>query len=293
MIAVVANPAAGRGRGSRLIPKVHALLSSLGLDHTMHVCASPDDPERLARDAAASGSTIVAALGGDGQVGLCANGLLGTGAALAVIPAGTGNDFARALGLDRKDPLGAARLLASPKLRTIDVVRVSTGGGERHYVNVGGTGFDAEVNEHANGVRFLKGTPKYIYSTFVTLGRFKGARFIVTVDGNRREVAGMMVAVGNAISYGGGMRITPDAELDDGLLDLCVIGEVSKLEFIRTFPKVFGGRHVAHPKVTMLKGRQIEISADRPLQVYGDGERVGPLPATFSVVPGALRVVVP
>ena len=292
-VAVVANPTSGRGKGAKLIPKVDALLSSLGVPHTLLLSRSAADPERMARQAASDGAGIVAALGGDGHVGNVANGLIGTDAALAVIPAGTGNDFARHLGIDRKDPLGAARLLGSPATRRIDVVRVEHSDGERYFVNVAGTGFDAEVNEHANKVSFLKGNLKYVYSTFVTLSRFKPGQFRIVVDGSEHDVAGMLVAVGNGVSYGGGMKVTPDALLDDGVLDLCVLGAVPKLTFLKTFPKVFSGKHVTHPSVQMLRGKVIEISADRPFQVYADGERFGRLPATFTVIPDALSVVAP
>jgi diacylglycerol kinase (ATP) len=292
-VVVVANPTAGRGKGARLIPKVDALLRSLAVPHTLRICEGPEDPERLAGLAASEGADIVAALGGDGHVGACANGIMGTGAALAVIPGGTGNDFARHIGLDRKDPLAAARLLASPELKSIDVAKVTTPERERYFVNVGGAGFDSEVNEHANGVRRLKGTAKYIYSTFVTLARFTAGEFVVRVDGEEHSFRGMMLAVGNGTSYGGGMRVTPNARSDDGLLDVCVIQELPKWQFVKTFPKVFSGKHVEHEAVTMLRGKQIEISSGRPFQVYADGEPVGHLPATFSVVPSALRVVIP
>jgi len=292
-VAVVANPSSGRGKGARLIPQVDSLLSSLGVDHTTVTSRTAADPERLAREAASDGAEVVVALGGDGHVGNVANGVIGTEAALAVIPAGTGNDFARHLGLDRKDPLAAARLLASPSTRRIDVVKVNFDGGERYFVNVAGTGFDSQVNEHANHVKLLKGTLKYVYSTFVTLARFKPGQFRIVIDGDERTVGGMLVAVGNAVSYGGGMKVTPDARMDDGVLDLCILGAVPKFEFVRTFPKVFSGKHVTHPSVQMLRGRRIEISADRPFEVYGDGERFGRLPATFTVVPGALPVVAP
>jgi diacylglycerol kinase (ATP) len=292
-VVVVANPSAGRGKGAKLIPRVDALLRSLGVSHSLHICEGPADPERLSRAAALDGAEIVAALGGDGQVGACANGVLGTGTALAVIPSGTGNDFARHIGLDRKDPLSAVRLLSKPAYKQIDVVKVTTAERERHYVNVGGAGFDSDVNEHANKVRRLQGTPKYIYSTFVTLARFTPGKFVVTVDGDEHPFQGMMLAVGNGTSYGGGMRVTPDARSDDGLLDVCVIQELPKWQFVKTFPKVFSGKHVDHPAVTMLRGKEIGISAERPFQVYADGEPVGHLPATFSVVPAALRVVVP
>jgi diacylglycerol kinase (ATP) len=292
-VVVVANPSAGRGKGAKLIPKVDALLRSLDVPHSLRICEGPEDPERLARTAALEGAEIVAALGGDGQVGACANGVIGTGTALAVIPSGTGNDFARHIGLDRKDPIAAVRLLSAPTFKEIDVVRVTTPERERYYVNVGGAGFDSEVNEHANKVRRLTGTPKYVYSTFVTLARFRPGTFLVTVDGTEHPFTGMMLAVGNGSSYGGGMRVTPNARSDDGLLDVCVIQELPKWQFVTTFPKVFSGKHVDHPAVTMLQGKEIEISAERAFQVYADGEPVGHLPATFSVVPAALRVVVP
>jgi diacylglycerol kinase (ATP) len=292
-VAVIANPTAGRGKGARLIPKVDTLLRSLGVPHSLRICEGPDDPERLAGRAASEGAEIVAALGGDGQVGACANGVFGTRTALAVIPAGTGNDFARHMGLNRKDPLGAVRLLSSPTFKAIDVAKVITPERERHFVNVGGAGFDSEVNEHANKVRRLRGTPKYIYSTFVTLARFVPGKFVVRVDGIEHSFIGMMLAVGNGSSYGGGMHVTPNARYDDGLLDVCVIQELPKWQFVKTFPKVFSGKHVGHSAVTMLRGRQIEISSERPFQVYADGEAVGRLPATFSVLPAALRIVVP
>jgi diacylglycerol kinase (ATP) len=247
----------------------------------------------MARQAAGEGYGVVAALGGDGQVGLVANGLMGSESALAVIPAGTGNDFARHIGLDRQDPLAAARLLADPATKRIDVVQLVTPQGKRYYVNVGGAGFDSEVNAHANTVRRLTGTPKYVYSTFVTLARFKPGRFTVTVDGQDHDLPAMMIAVGNGSSYGGGMLITPGARVDSGTLEVCVIGEISKPQFIKTFPKVFKGSHVAHPAVTMLEGKVIEISAEREFQVFADGESAGTLPATFTVVPAALPVVVP
>ncbi len=293
-VAVIANPTSGRGKTAKLIPRVGSLLRSLGVDHAMHVSSGPEDAEAKARAAAADGATVVTALGGDGQVHAVANGVIGSGAALGIVPGGTGNDFARIVGLDRKDPLSAARLLAAPDTRVIDAVMVQTGEGRRRFVNVAGAGFDAEVNAHANGVRFLKGTPRYVFSVFVMLARFEAGDFTVSVDGETHHLPGMMIAVGNGVSYGGGMKICPTAVIDDGDLEVCVIGALSKFEFIKTFPKVFSGRHVEHPAVTVLHGREIEVSAPgREFQVYGDGERMGTLPATFTVEPGAFSVVVP
>lgn len=291
MIVVVANPSSGRGKAARVLPRVEAALGDAGLEFRVHVSTSADDAVAAARRAAEDGARIVAALGGDGQVGLCANGVIGSEAALAVLPAGTGNDFAPLLGLDRRDPVAAARALADPSIRRIDVVRAETSSGVAYFVNVGGVGFDSEVNDLANRTRWLRGTPKYVWSVFATLARFRPARFSLRVDGERRDLDAMMVAVGNGVSYGGGMRVTPDAVLDDGLLDLCVVGALPKWQFVRTFPKVFSGTHGANPAVTMIRGAEIEVAADRPFDVYGDGERLGGLPARFVVEPARLAVV--
>jgi diacylglycerol kinase (ATP) len=292
-VAVVANPSAGRGRGGRLLPKVEAVLRSLDVPYRVHVSRDGADAERLARGAAEGGAAVVAALGGDGQLGACANGVLGTEAALAAIPAGSGNDFAKHLGIDPRDPLAAVRLLRDPTTRRVDVVRATTPERERHYVNVGGVGFDSEVNLLANRTRFLSGTAKYVFAVFVTLARFRPGAFTLRVDGEEHAFRAMLVAVANGSAYGGGMRVCPEAREDDGLLDVCVVTEIGKGEFVRTFPKVFRGRHVEHPAVRMLRARRVEVRVDRPFQVFADGEHVGGVPATFAVVPRALPVVVP
>jgi len=265
----------------------------MGIRHTMHISGGPADPERMAREAAERGAETVVALGGDGHVGTCANGVAGTDSALAVIPAGTGNDFARLLGIPFKDPLAATRLLQNPVKRQLDTVRVTTPQNKRFYVNVAGAGFDSEVNAYANKMHVIKGKAKYVFATFALLPGFKAGQFHVVIDGEEHELPGMLIAVGNGVSYGGGMKVCPAAVPDDGLIDLCVIGDISKPDFIKTFPKVFKGTHVEHPKVTVLRAKSVTISAERTLQVFADGEHVGTLPASFTVVPGSLAVVVP
>jgi diacylglycerol kinase (ATP) len=212
-----------------------------------------------------------------------------------VIPTGTGNDFARLLGIDRRKPVDQAAGLLDPSFVDIDAVQLSLGDGyEGYFLNVAGAGFDSEVNETANRMRTrVQGTAKYVAAVFATLRRFRPARFEVSVDGDRRALSAMLVAVGNGRSYGGGMHVCPSAMLNDSLLDVCVVGGMGRGEFVRAFPRVFRGTHVSHPKVTMLRGAKVEISADRPFDVYADGERAGPLPAVFEVLTGALRVALP
>jgi diacylglycerol kinase (ATP) len=295
-VVVVVNPTSGRGRGARLVPRVREQLSALGVEHEIVLSTGPEDPPRMARQAAEDGAEIVAALGGDGMAGMVGGPLVGMPTALAVIPAGTGNDFAGFLGFRRKSPLSVLAFLANPVIRDIDAVRIQGADGqtEARYINVAGAGFDSEVNETANRMRSrVQGTAKYVAAVFTTIRRFAPATFEVTVDGEHHSLSAMMVAVGNGRSYGGGMKICPDASLTDGLLEVCVVGAMGRAEFVRNFPRVFRGAHVGHPKVTMLRGARVEIAADRHFDVYADGERSLPLPATFEVLPKSLRVVVP
>ena len=290
-VVVIANPTAGRGKWGRLIGRVDTILNEIGVEHEIRVSTSAADLERLAREAGQQGARVVAALGGDGSVGLAANGLLGTGAALAVLPAGTGDDFARAIGTRRLD--AATRLLADPVIRSIDVVRVTAGAETRHYVCVAGAGFDSEVNETANSMRKgLGATGTYVAAVLKTLPRFVPAAFHLQIDDRSLDLHAMLVVLGNSTSYGGGMKVTPDAMLNDGQLDICIVEAMKTGAFLRAFPKVFRGTHTHHPKVTMLRGTTVKLEADRRVNVYADGERVGPLPAVFEVLREALPVVI-
>jgi diacylglycerol kinase (ATP) len=290
-LVVVANPAAGAGKAGRLIGKVDAHLHALGLPHEIRVSESAADLEHLARTAAEDGAEIVAVLGGDGSVNAVANGLLGTKAALAVLPAGTGDDFAKAIGPAKLE--AATANLVAPTIREIDVVRVVAGATERHFVNVAGAGFDSDVNETANAMTVRVGsTGTYVLAVLRTLRTFTAARYEITVDADTLTLSAMLAIVGNGRSYGGGMKVLPSASVTDGLLDVCIVEELSRAAFLRAFPRVFRGTHVSHPKVRMLRGRTVKVEADRRIQVYADGERVGPLPAIFEIEPGALRAVV-
>jgi diacylglycerol kinase (ATP) len=290
-VVVIANPTAGRGKAGRLIGKIDRLLHDVGVRHEIRISESAQDFEERAREAAEEGARIVAALGGDGSIGLAANGLLGTGATLAVLPSGTADDFATSVGI--KDLVGAARAIAEGATAAIDVVRVTTGAVERHFVNIAGCGFDSEVNETANAMRIkLGGTGTYVAAVVRTLSRFSPATFRVELDEEVVEGPHMLVVVGNAISYGGGMKVTPDASLVDGSLDVCLLAEVSKAEFLKTFPKVFRGTHVRHPAVRIVRAKRVKVEADRRVMVYADGERIGPAPAVFEVLPAALPLVI-
>jgi diacylglycerol kinase (ATP) len=290
-VVVIANPSAGRGKAGRLIGSVGRRLHEAGIDHEVRISSSAEDLERRAREAAEEGTKVVAALGGDGSVGLAANGLLGTGAALAILPSGTADDFASSIGIRKLD--AAVRAIADANIVPIDVVRVTAGATTRHYVALAGCGFDSEVNEAANAMRIkLGGTGTYVAALVKTLSRFTPAAFRIELDDEVVEGPHMLVVVGNSISYGGGMKVTPDASIVDGVLDVCLLRAMSKTAFVRAFPRVFRGTHVSHPAVRMARARRVKVEADRRVMVYADGERVGPAPAVFEVLPGALPMIV-
>jgi diacylglycerol kinase (ATP) len=286
---VIVNPAAGRGRTRKLLPQVEAHAAAVGAKVTVSI--NGDAPEALAREAAAIGHDLVAC-GGDGLVAMVAGVAADTGRRLAVVPTGAGNDFARGLGYDPKHPLDAFGALEHGHDRVVDLGRVNG----RWYTCVTASGFDAEANRWANTVRRLSGTALYVAAVLRTLAVYQPHPFRLTVDGDAHEIKAWLVAVGNGPSYGGGMNIAPAASLDDGLLDVTVVGEMTRLQMLVNFPKVFKGTHTSHPKVSTFRATRVELeSLDTavPMDIYADGERVGPLPATMEAVSGALTVRVP
>jgi YegS/Rv2252/BmrU family lipid kinase len=298
-VLVVTNPTAGGGRAGRLTPAVVERLRGDGVEVDQHRTRSLTDA-RLAACQAATEVDAVVAVGGDGTVGACAAGLADAGAAggspggsgvraaLGVIPAGGGNDAARSLGLPATDPLAAAGLLTRLRRRPADLASVAG----RAYLNVAGAGFDSEVNRVANQrLGWARGRPRYVGAVLAELVVGRTATFELVLDGQDRRVSGWLVAVANGPSYGGGMRVAPRASLADGLLDVVVIGAIGKLEFLRTFPTVFSGRHVQHPAVAVHRAARVDLDADRRLAVYADGEPAGTLPATFEVRPSAVTVL--
>lgn len=288
-VGLVVNPSSGRGRAGRIAPKIGERLVARGCSVETLTSTSAGHASELAAQAAAK-HDVVAAVGGDGMVAFVAQGVLGTEAALGIVPAGTGNDLAANLGYTRRKPMDACDVLAFGPVRRIDVGRIEGG---RAFLCVAGGGFDSEVNRAANRIRRLRGTAVYLVAVIKTLRSFEPARFSLTLDDRQRSFDGFFVAVGNAASYGGGMRITPDAKLDDGVFDVCIVHAMSRPALLGQLPRLFTGGHVRHKAVEIARARRVRIETDRPLYLYADGEEVGPLPVTLTVDPAALDVVAP
>jgi diacylglycerol kinase (ATP) len=290
----VINPAAGRGRGRTQLPHISDALARVDANVQIYVSADLADAARIA-DAAFDDGRGVVACGGDGLVCQLAGRAAERDGVLAIVPAGSGNDFARHLEIPRDDAVAAAALLRSGRVERVDLCRAEAADGSRAWsTTVANAGFDAEANRWANTIDWAGGTPLYVLATLRTLLSYRPRRVRVTVDDYVLETDAWLVAVGNTRSYAGGMIITPDAALDDGALDVCVVGRVSRADFLRTFPRVFDGTHTRHPAVTMRRGKRVTIEMPETLdtaELWASGERVGPLPAQLEAVPGALRVV--
>ena len=286
-VRLIVNPSAGAGRAARLLPGVEMALRSYGLPFRVDRTTSIEHARELARAARAAGE-LAAAMGGDGLAGAVAGELQGSDAVMALLPGGRGNDLARKLGIGH-DPVAAVDVLAAGKERRIDVAEA----GGRVFVGILSAGFDSNVNEIANSTRLPLGTLVYAYGALRALWSWRPARWEVVVDGAEHAFSGYAVAVANSGVFGGGMWLVPDAEIDDGLLDIALTGDRKKSAYLRGLTQVFKGTHVDAPGFKLLRGREITFRADRPFVPYADGDPIAELPVTVCVLPRALRVIVP
>jgi diacylglycerol kinase (ATP) len=284
--ALLTNPTAGKGKGARMRDLALDRMRAAGIDVRPLQGRDADEALDLARQAVGDGVDALVICGGDGMVHLGVQAVAGSGTPLGIVPAGTGNDVARYFDIPRKDPLAAVERVIAGRTRTIDLARSGT----KYYVTVLAAGFDAIVNERANAMTWPKGQMRYNLATLAELRVFQPLHYTLEIDGRTLRLDAMLVAVGNGPSFGGGLRITEGAVLDDGLLDVVIIKPMSKLELIRTYPKLFKGTHVTHPAYEHHLARSVTVAASGIVS-YADGERFGPLPLTIECAPGALTVL--
>jgi len=285
-IALLTNPAAGKGKGAQVRERTLRRLRGAGL--TVRDLQGRDAGEALdlARQCVAGGVDALVVCGGDGMVHVAVQALATTTTPLGIVPAGTGNDVARYFDIPRKDPEAAVDRVIAGATRTIDLAR----SGSQFFVTVLAAGFDAVVNERANRMTWPKGQMRYNIATLAELRVFEPLPYTLQLDDRQVSLEAMLVAVGNGPSFGGGLRITEGAVLDDGLLDVVIIKPISKPDLIRTYPKLFKGTHIHHPQYEHHLVRSVTVAAPGIVS-YADGERFGPLPLTVECASGALTVL--
>jgi diacylglycerol kinase (ATP) len=285
------NPASANGATGKRWPELERRANELGLAGETVVSERPGHLAEVARGAPAD--TLLVVVGGDGTLNEVVNAVAQTGAEIAVLPAGTGQDFGRTHGISTRFD-EAVEVALRGAARTIDLGRVTTTAGERWFANVGSVGMSGAVAARANAMsKRLGGRATFFYALVREFLGWENTEVVVTLDGGERRGAMHDVVVANGRWHGGGMKLAPEASATDGLFDVVLIGDVSKLDFVTTAPKLYSGRHLSHPKVDLLRSRTVGVEAAAPLPVEVDGEPFGTTPARFEVVPRSLHVRAP
>jgi len=298
-LVVAINPSASFGKGRHVGPAVVSTLRGLG--HEVTSLQEPSFLELMAsgRKAVAGKPDALIVVGGDGMVNLGVNLVAKTKVPLGIVPSGTGNDMARGLGIPFDNTEAAIEALAAAlhrPARVIDAGRIQHLDAESGqpkttwFACAISAGFDAVVNQRANQMTQPKGPSRYIIALLIELARLKPIEYTIELDGVTTVTKAALVSIGNSVSLGGGMKITPDARLDDGLLDVLVVQPLGRVAFMRIFPRVFTGEHVSDPRVSIQRAKRVSIRADG-VAAFADGESLGTLPIDVEVVPGALRVL--
>jgi diacylglycerol kinase (ATP) len=305
---VICNPVSGSGKGLALLSVLLGKLDDADVRYASEVTQRRGDAVRLAHRAVMSGCSAVIAIGGDGTLFEVANGIMdpnepglpfgfGNDVAVGLVQAGRGSDFGRSIGVPA-DPDAACERILQGRTTVIDLGHItftSFRGEERtrYFVNAAGMGFDAEVAARANaGPKGLGGTIPYLSSLFMTLGTYRNKRVEVKLDGEEWQARVNSIIVANGQYFGGGMKIAPEAQLSDGEFDVVVLGDMGKIDLVRNVPRVYDGSHVTHPKVSVMSSKMVQVKSPDRLLLQADGEVLGMAPATFAVVPSALKVIV-
>lgn len=292
-IAVLSNPSAGKGRAGRETEAALTHLRGRGADVRVFTGDSAASSLVLAAQALDEDPRVLVIVGGDGTLSGILDLLCATSVPVALVPAGTGNDLARALGLPRHDPAAAAEVALSGVARAIDVGEIRTAGGVAPFLTIAALGFDAKVSDRTNRLRWPHGVLRYYLALVIELLRLRPMEFTVSVDGAAAvDAPATLVAVGNTASYGGGMPLCIGATADDGLLDLVQVAPLSRVRLLRLFPLLLRGTHLSRREVAHRHARTVTVSAPG-LVVYADGERIGEDECTIGIRPAALTVLVP
>jgi len=288
-LKVLYNPSAGRGRARRRVHEVETILRMHGARVDCEASTGPDDLVRIAAESSRAGYDRVVVCGGDGTLNLALREFDLEKGIMALIPIGSGNDFAPALNIPR-NIRKACDAVMTGEVREIDVALVN----DLRYASVAGLGFDSEVAEYANrNARFLRGSAIYLYSILRVLPRFLPRAVKIRDENGTRHEQIMFAAIGNTRQYGGGIKITPDAKSDDGLLDLCIVHAGPLAKLLTMLPLAYGGAHVKSKFVEIRRGREFHFESEQPMTVVADGELLTRTPVSFGIASEKLKIVVP
>jgi diacylglycerol kinase (ATP) len=295
-VVVAINPTAAFGKNSAAGEQTVSALEAAGFRVTALRAESFDLLRGQLNRALTQTPDALVVVGGDGMVSLAVNMVAQTSVPFAVVPAGTGNDLARGIGLPVGDLTMSISLMVESLNREpqrLDLGRITSvdGAEVRWFASILSAGFDAIVNERANAMHWPKGKSRYTLALLLELFALKPVRYSLTVDGVHREQSAMLISVANNSTMGGGMRVTPEASMRDGLIDVFVLRPLSRLRFLKLFPRVFAGTHVTEPEVLIERGKTVILDAPG-IVAYADGERVWSLPVYVDVVPAAVRVFI-
>lgn len=279
----IVNPVAGRNNSLKIWNEIKTKIT---IPYESVLTKTPGDAIKIAAQAVSEGFTRVVAVGGDGTVSEVVNGIAGTDVELGIIPAGSGNDLIKTLDIPQS-PIDALAVVEKGQSQKIDLGKYDKG----YFINVAGAGFDAETLYTNQNIKFLKGPLAYVTSVIWTLIRYSPGKAKIEIDGKIYHRKLWLAVVANGQYIGGGMRISPDAVVDDGLFDISLVGEISKLEIIRFLPSVFSGGHKNHKAFEVIRGKNVKIEFETPVAAQVDGEIIGHTPVTFSIMPKALKVV--
>jgi diacylglycerol kinase (ATP) len=288
-LIILLNPSAGREKAGRQVLKALEVLRRAGAHFELRESRRAQHLTELSHQAREDKPDLGVSAGGDGTHHYVINGLYGSGIPLGLLPIGSGNDFAKGVGVPL-DLAAAAAVLLNGRVREIDLARV----GSAVYGCIAGVGFDSVVTRYANErVRRLGGSWAYAWAILRCLKFYRPEPLELISDGQNFSGEVVFAVVGNNVSYGGGLRLAPRARLDDGLLDVCIVPYIPKLELLRWVPRAYRGEHLAHPRIVYFQARKVILKTTSRLELFGDGEFIQELPATIDVAPHALRVVVP
>jgi len=286
---ILVNPNAGRGRARSVARLAHEILRRKGIHIAIEESRDAPHLLALARQAVAEKPDAIVSLGGDGTQHYVLNGVARSDIPLGLIPCGSGNDFAKGLGIPTPTR-AAVEVLCARNVRRVDLARV----GNAFYSCIAGVGFDSVVTRYANErVRHLRGSLAYTWSILRCLDNYRPEPLEIITDVRRFSGEVIFAVVGNNVSYGGGIYLTPHAKLDDGLLDVCIVPYLGKLELLSWFPRAYRGHHLQHPRIIYFQARKVSLSTTSRLELFGDGEFMQELPATIEVLPRLQPVIVP